>query len=116
MKKKATQAFAFVDGERTFSCTVETTGAYRADLWWWFTVSTERTPQRYAPFRHAEGDTQADVQPRIVRYYDEMLARRAAPPVTRWSQRPAAAKVDAAGAAATPGATGAAPASGPEVR
>lgn len=103
------QDFAFIDAGRTFTCRVEAARAARAnaapsapvDAWWWFDVSTERH-QRHAPFRAAAGDTPVDVAVRIVAYYDDLLARRAAPPVTRWQRKPDAAA--GAPAAAVPGA------------
>ncbi len=82
------QEFAFIDGDRTFTCRVEASRTVRADAWWWFHVSTERH-QRHAPFRATDTDTVNDVATRIVAYYDDLLARRAAPPVTRWQRRPA---------------------------
>ncbi len=97
------QEFAFTDGDRTFTCRVEASpvrsGALRADAWWWFHVSTERH-QRHAPFRAAAGDTPVDVATRVVAYYDDLLARRAAPPATRWQRKPEAASVATAIAAA----------------
>ncbi len=90
----APQEFAFTDGDRTFTCRVEAS-RMRADAWWWFHVSTERH-QRHAPFRAAVGDTPNDVAARVVAYYDDLLARRAAPPVTRWQRRPIAATAVAA--------------------
>ncbi|GJG85759.1 hypothetical protein tb265_09400 [Gemmatimonadetes bacterium T265] len=101
------QEFAFTDGDRTFTCRVEASRAARTDAWWWFDVSTERH-QRHAPFRAAAGDTLHDVATRVVAYYDDLLARRAAPPVTRWQRRPVGA---AAEVAATPGADPVVPAS-----
>lgn len=87
------QSFAFIDDGRTFTCRVEASRHARSDAWWWFAVSTEQH-QRHAPFRAEAGDTPGDVQARVVAYYDDLLARRAAPAVNRWSRRhvtPAAA-------------------------
>ena len=81
------QEFAFTDGDRTFTCRVEASRTVRADAWWWFHVSTERH-QRHAPFRASDSDTFDDVATRMVAYYDDLLARRAAPPATRWQRRP----------------------------
>ena len=80
--------FTFVDGERTFTCQVEAPCRAPAEAWWWFRVSTE-SYQRHAPFRAATTDTPGDVQARVVAYYDDLLARRAAPAVPRWTRRPA---------------------------
>jgi hypothetical protein len=78
--------FAFVDGGRTFTCEVETPRRAGADAWWWFRVSTEQH-QRFAPFRAEAADSQADVQTRIVAYYEELLRRRAEPARPRWQRR-----------------------------
>lgn len=81
------EGFEFVDGERTFSCSVEKAPAAGNEAWWWFTVSTDDR-QRYAPFRATARDTQKSVRARIVAYYDELLARRAAPTVPYWRRGP----------------------------
>ncbi|MGZ8379926.1 MAG: hypothetical protein ACXWZS_11465 [Gemmatirosa sp.] len=80
------QSFAFVDDGRTFTCRVEASRHARTDAWWWFVVSTEQH-QRHAPFRAEETDSPDDVQARVVAYYDDLLARRAAPAPNRWSRR-----------------------------
>ncbi len=49
------------------------------DGWWWFGVTGDR--QRYAPFHRAKDDTAAQVQERIVSYYEDLVARRAMPSV-----------------------------------
>jgi hypothetical protein len=87
MRKDMGEGFNFTDGERVFTCTVAAPGVARTEAWWWFQVSTERSPQRYAPFRHALGDTHYDVQQRIVAYYDDLLARRAAISTTPYWRR-----------------------------
>ena len=99
---KSSRHFSFVDADRTFTCAVEPLRRAGTDAWWWFHVSTEQH-QRHAPFRAEPDDTLESVQKRIVTYYDELLARRAAPAPSRWNRRPAAPAGDAAG-----GATGAA--------
>jgi hypothetical protein len=45
--------------------------------------------QRYAPFQAISGDTPDSVQPRIVEFYLNLLARRALPPAPRhhWAHR-----------------------------
>ena len=90
MTTRPQQGFAFVDADRTFTCSVEPLRRGGTDTWWWFEVSTEKH-QRRAPFRAEPTDTQADVRRRVVAYYDELLARRAAPPAPRWGRRPGAA-------------------------
>ena len=77
------KGFEFVDRGRTFTCSVEAPRAPRTEAWWWFRVSTEPGP-RYAPFRRAVGDTREGVQSRIVAFYDDLLARRAAPAANYW--------------------------------
>jgi hypothetical protein len=79
-------AFSFIDAGRTFTCQIGPLRASAADAWWWFDVSSE-AHQRHAPFRATADDTTADVQARIVAYYDDLLARRAAPAPTRWNSR-----------------------------
>jgi hypothetical protein len=78
--------FAFVDGDRTFTCRVEASRRAPAEAWWWFEVSTERD-QRHAPFRAEPADTCREVQRRVVAYYDNLLERRAAPARPRWERR-----------------------------
>src|SRR4051812_48923080 len=85
---EARSDFAFVDGERTFTCHVEAPHHAPAEAWWWFRVSTEGA-QRHAPFRAAADDTLGNVQARVVAYYENLLVRRAAPTQRRWGGRPA---------------------------
>jgi len=81
------EGFAFVDGDRTFTCSVEKAHALGNEPWWWFTVSTDDR-QRYAPFRATTRDTQKAIRVRIVAYYDDLLARRAAPATPYWRRGP----------------------------
>jgi hypothetical protein len=83
----AAQTFSFIDAGRTFTCRVERSRPHTNDTWWWFDVSTERY-ERHAPFRAEDTDTPAAVRSRVVAYYDELLARRAAPAQPRWQKRP----------------------------
>jgi len=83
----ALQEFSFVDRGRTFQCRVAASRVTGPDPWWWFEVSTEQH-QRHAPFRADPEDTLEVVQQRMVAYYDNLLERRAAPVVKKWS-RPA---------------------------
>jgi len=88
--QKTTTSVEFVDAGRTFSCSVAPRSASESALWWWFRVSSDGS--RYAPFLASSDDTPASIQSRIVAYYDDLLARRAAPSVPRWQRaRPAAA-------------------------
>ncbi|GMV08529.1 MAG: hypothetical protein AMXMBFR55_02630 [Gemmatimonadota bacterium] len=79
-------SFSFVDNERTYTCTREGLRGVQDDPWWWFSVSSDDR-HRYAPFRAEVGDTEASVRPRVVAYYEDLLARRAAPPEPRWRGR-----------------------------
>ena len=81
------RSFTFEDAGRTFNARVEPLRPSGTDAWWWFDVSTEQH-QRHAPFRAEPGDSLDDVRARIVRYYDELLARRAEPAPSRWNRRP----------------------------
>ena len=81
------QEFSFVDRGRTFQCRVAASRVTGPDPWWWFEVSTEQH-QRHAPFRADPDDTLEVVAQRMVAYYDNLLERRAAPVVKKWS-RPA---------------------------
>ncbi len=82
-----TKSFQFDDAGRTFKCTLEAQEKTPSEKWWWFTVSTD-SRTRYAPFRAASTDNEKNVQKRIVAYYDNMLAARAAPPTPRWNGKP----------------------------
>ncbi len=77
------EAFEFVDGDRTFTCSVEKTHSLGAEKWWWFRVSTDRH-NKYAPFRADAKDTQKSVKARIVAYYDALLHARAQPAPSYW--------------------------------
>lgn len=67
-------AFHFAAGGRTYSCRVEELHGTRAEAWWWFDVTGDRS--RYAPFRAVEGESEAAVQGRMVDYYEALVARR----------------------------------------
>lgn len=81
------QGFEFVDNERTFTCSAEKTHALGNEVWWWFSVSTDDR-QRYAPFRASSSDSQKSIKARIVKYYDDLLVRRATPTVPAWRRGP----------------------------
>jgi hypothetical protein len=93
------EGFSFVNAGRTFTCRVEGSRPRAGDAWWWFDVSTERH-ERHAPFRAEPADDEAGVRARVVAYYDELLARRAAPAQGRWHQRPRGAAATSAQQAA----------------
>lgn len=94
MKRKdeadCVREFAFVDGERTFTCSVAPRRPSDSEQWWWFVVSDGT--HRYAPFLAASSDTVESVSSRMVAYYNDYLARRAAPAPSRWHRPPAAVK------------------------
>jgi hypothetical protein len=69
--------FQFVHDGRTFTCSVGPMGAAHVGSWWWFRVSTDG--HRYAPFHAVATDTLEGVRSRVAAYYDQLLARRAAP-------------------------------------
>jgi hypothetical protein len=78
------EGFTFVDGGRTFTCSVEVR-APRPEAWWWFGVSTEQH-NRYAPFLASADDSQESVQKRIVAYYDDLLFKRSQPSVRQFGR------------------------------
>ena len=97
------EGFEFVHGDRRFSCQVEGEASAPRGAWWWFRVSSDDR-HRYAPFPAQATDTKASVKARVVAYYDDLLARRAAPAPSYWRR----------GAPAKPGAqSGAQPAAQP---
>jgi len=77
-----TGTLAFTDGGRAYTCRVETPQRGRADAWWWFAVTGDDA--RYAPFRADADDTPDSVQPRVVAYYEDRIARRGGAP---WKDR-----------------------------
>jgi hypothetical protein len=85
----------FTDGDRTFICSAETSPATPGMFWWWMSVTGESS--RYAAFRAEVSDTAPTLRARILAYYEQLLADRARPAVTRthWSQRRAAAQATA---------------------
>lgn len=77
-----TGTLAFTDGGRAYTCRVETPQRGRTDAWWWFAVTGDDA--RYAPFRADADDTPDSVQPRVVAYYEDRIARRGGAP---WKDR-----------------------------
>jgi hypothetical protein len=92
-KDKVTKDFEFVDGERTFFCSVEVPRQAGMLPWWWFRLDTSAST-RYAPFEASANDTKESVQTRIIAYYAALLATEARPayqrPVWQKPARPAA--------------------------
>ena len=80
-------AVQFKDGERTFTCKCASSPATPGTLWWWVSISGEA--QRYAAFRAEPSDTVASLQPRVLGFYEKLLADRARPRITpsSWGQR-----------------------------
>lgn len=96
-------AFEFEEKGITYTCSLEgPLSKDQTDSWWWFSVSSAADQQRYAPFRAQVGDTPAKVRPRIVKWYEELLVKRAAPsaPPYRRGRPPAAVAAAQAAAAA----------------
>lgn len=89
----------FEDNGRTLTCHCASSPATPGTKWWWLAVSGES--QRYAAFRSEKGDTAENLRPRLVAYYEQLLADRARPREirSRWSGRPAAPKAPDDGAA-----------------
>jgi hypothetical protein len=96
-------AFEFEEGGRSYRCCVEGERSSRTGAWWWFDVSGDA--QRYAPFHPEPGDTQDSVRVRIVAFYNNLLARRAAPPEPRQFGRGRPPATETASADATADAT-----------
>jgi len=84
--------FQFVDGERTFFCSVEVPSREGMAPWWWFRVDSSGNT-RYAPFEAKPSDTPQSVRARIIAYYAELLAIQARPayqkPPWRKPEKPA---------------------------
>lgn len=80
----------FKDAGRTFVCRAESSPATPDTLWWWISVTGESS--RYAAFRAGPGDSERALRPRILAYYQQLLANRARPPIVRphWTNRRAA--------------------------
>lgn len=78
----------FNDADRTFTCRVGTSPATPGTLWWWMSVTGD--PARYAAFRVEASDTAPTLRPRILAYYEQLLAGRARPAVMRPQWRPSA--------------------------
>lgn len=77
----------FREGERLFTCRAASSPATPTTVWWWVSVTGES--QRYAAFRVEEGDTAPNLRPRIIAYYEQLLADRARPREIRshWANR-----------------------------
>ena len=99
--------FEFTQSDRVFKCERGPSPATPGIQWWWVKVSNDNN--RYAAFHSKPGDSRSNLEPRIVAYYDQLLADRARPPAPRvgWGRKPAAAATPGAappadGAAAAP--------------
>jgi hypothetical protein len=77
----------FREGERLFTCRAASSPATPTTVWWWISVTGES--QRYAAFRVEKGDTAPNLRPRIIAYYEQLLADRARPREVRphWGNR-----------------------------
>ena len=67
-----------MDAGRKFFCKVEAPLHAGMPPWWWFRLDTSEST-RYAPFEALPTDTKQSVQPRIVAYYEQVLAIKARP-------------------------------------
>ncbi len=86
------QAFQFWHGGRTYNCKVTELDGAATGMWWSFTLGSGS--ERYLPFRTARGDTQTNVQERVIAYHTNFMTKRAAPPPPRNNVgRPPKAKV-----------------------
>lgn len=92
-------AFQFENEGRKFKCERGSSPGTPGVTWWWISLADDN--QRYAAFRSETGDTIASLKPRVIAFYDEVLAVRARPRILRpsWSQRKPA---DATAAVAAP--------------
>ena len=81
------KAMEFQDVGRTFTCEAGSSPATPGTMWWWVSVSGEK--ERYAAFRVEDDDTPDSLKPRVVAYYERILADRERPRLTRptWAQR-----------------------------
>jgi hypothetical protein len=80
----------FQDAEgRTFTCEAGSSPATPGMNWWWVRITGEN--QRYAAFQTLSNDTAANLRPRILQYYAELLEGRARPREIRtgWGRKPA---------------------------
>ncbi|HEX5581772.1 MAG TPA: hypothetical protein VFX39_09360 [Gemmatimonadaceae bacterium] len=74
MIDSSSEAFVFMEGERTYTCRIAALRSDRPERWWWLTVSGDRS--RHAPFRAEPDDTEPSVRRRMVEYYEDRIARR----------------------------------------
>ena len=73
--------FTLEDEGRTFTCEAAASMATPDTVWWWVKVSGDG--QKYAAFHKAKGDNLANLKPRVIAYYQKVLADRARPPLPR---------------------------------
>ena len=76
----------------TLTCRSAPSPATPGTNWWWIEIGGES--QRYAAFRAEKGDTAANLKPRLLASYTQMMADRARPREfkPRWSRPVPAAK------------------------
>jgi hypothetical protein len=81
------KGFEFEEGARKYTCTLQERKGANAASWWWFAVSGDM--QSYAPFQAATTDTQANVQERVLAYYNNRLFQLTQPSQrnSHWGQR-----------------------------
>ena len=73
--------FTFEDEGRTFTCEAAASMATPDTVWWLVKVSGDG--QKYSAFHKAKGDNAANLKPRVIAYYEKVLADRARPPLPR---------------------------------
>ena len=80
--------------DATLICTSAPSPATPGTNWWWIEIAGES--QRWAAFRAEKGDTAANLKPRLIASYTQLLADRARPREfkPRWSRPAPAAKPD----------------------
>lgn len=78
----------FENGGRTFTCECATSAATPDTMWWWVSITGET--QRYAAFRAEPADTQKNLEPRVLAFYEKLLADRERPREIRpqWGRPP----------------------------
>jgi hypothetical protein len=93
--------FEFTNSDRVFKCERGPSAATPDIQWWWVKVSNDNN--RYAAFHSKPGDSRGNLEPRIIAYYEQLLADRARPPAPRvgWGGRRPAAATAAVAAPAT---------------
>lgn len=93
----------FEDAGRKMTCRSASSPATPGTMWWWIDISGES--QRYTAFRTDPSDTPENLKPRVIAFYEQLLADRARPREFRqpWGRGGAAAKPQPTTAPEDPG-------------